>query len=184
MKQRALVAALLIITAPAMAQSNPAGEAAVSLGLPHDVRLNVGANDVEVRVFAEVTCEDDNNAPPPLEVTIADAAPDDGNGPAWTYDKPKQSVPWVAVEGGYAIDETIAFPVTGHGYGTEGRGGEFTVRTAAVSDASCSIDGFQASARSSHAHVSIGPRSDGENASAPGMAVLIAGLALVAWRRR
>lgn len=171
---------LLLIAPAAMAQSYDVGQGDAYIGLPHSMRFNIGANDLEVVVAAIAVCEDGFDAPAPLRIQVPANAPDDGDGPAWTFAENETMVDWtLGDDGNYTIEETIRLSVTGQGYGDTGRSVEFALQTVPVEDASCSSAGFTMPARSGHTHASIPARPAAAN-DVPGPGIALVGLSLAA----
>lgn len=184
-----LLALCLLLVLPVVSAQTP-GIVQSYVGLPHAVELVIGYNEVSMRIGAFLACEEGKAPPVPLALRLLDggSGPNDGNGPAWTFAQSSWNLTWTQMDGNYSIDDTITFPVQAEGYGAAGRGAEFTIGiTAATIPDACTTNGYTVPARSGHAHIQVPARpapAPSEGAASPAVGLILAGLALVAWRRR
>lgn len=182
----ALLIALAILPTAA---AQTTGQAQAFVSLPHAVDLTIGANEVPVRVVAQLACEPGLSGPLPLQVVVASGAqgPNDGKGSAWSFTQTSWNFTWTQNGSNYTVDESFTATVTGQGYGTTGIAEEFSLSTSALRNAastSCTTTGYSIPARSGHAHMQVGARPTETGKDAPGwtvggVAVLLVALALV-----
>lgn len=182
-----LIAVAAVLLAPVVA-----GQAQVQsfVSLPHAVDLQPGVNTVSMRVVAQVACDPELDAPAPLRVIVLAGAigPDDGRGPAWTFQTTSWNLTWTRTAGNHSIDQVIDIDVEAVGYGETGAADEFSIGVPGLRNASstsCTPSGYTVPARSGHAHIQAGARP-AESKDAPVLALpLLAILVVVlAWGRR
>ena len=187
---KAIFAALaLLFFLPTVVAQSP-GQAQTLVSLPHGVEVAAGPNAVAMRVVANLVCDQALAGPGPLQVMLLAGAqgPDDGKGPAWTFQETSWNLTWTKSGGNYSIDQTFTVQVTGFGYGEAGVADEFSVGTTALRNASstaCTATGYTIPARSGHAHIQAGPRpAETKDAPTAGLPLLALGILLLVARRR
>lgn len=177
---------LALFFVPLVSAQAPPGTGDAFLGMPHAVTLKIGANEVDVTVQGDVQCDEGFAAPPPMHVRVTSGifGSSDENGPAWSFDETDFKLNWTLhADNLYTIDETLAIPVTGNGYGARGVSGEFAVASNRADNDTCSSNGFTLPTKSGHAHISV-PARPADN-QAPGLSVVLVAvglLALARWR--
>jgi hypothetical protein len=183
----AWIAVAAVLLAPAVT-----GQAQVQsfVSLPHAVDLEPGTNTISMRVVAQVACNPELDGPAPLHVVVLAGAsgPDDGRGPAWTFQATSWNLTWTSNGGNHSIDQVININVDAVGYAESGVAEEFSIGVSGLRNASsttCTPSGYTVQARSGHAHIQVGARPP-EGKDAPALAlplVAVVVMVLSRWRR-